>query len=135
MTQVWERLFIGSLQDAEELATSNPYDIATVITLCSEDVWPQEHNIKYLHYAISDQRPISQSMLVIIVEGVGKNIRRGKVLINCGAGMSRSPIIVAAWMQIVGYKNVEECLSEIVRLRPIVDPSPLLLASIKEQIG
>jgi protein-tyrosine phosphatase len=135
MTQVWERLFIGSLQDAEELATANPWDITTVITLCSEDVWPRAHDIKYLHYAISDQRPISQSMFVIIIEGIGGNIRRGKVLINCGAGMSRSPIIVAAWMQVVGYKFIEECLSEIARLRPIVDPSPVLLASVKEQIG
>ena len=34
MTKIWERLFIGGLADAEELATGNPFIITTVISLC-----------------------------------------------------------------------------------------------------
>jgi hypothetical protein len=30
MTQVWERLFVGSLADAEDLAGGNPSGITTV---------------------------------------------------------------------------------------------------------
>jgi protein-tyrosine phosphatase len=134
MTQVWERLFIGSLQDAEELATSNPHAITTVVTLCFEDVPKRSRNIAYLHYAIYDQRPVSHSMFVIIIEGIAKSIRRGQVLINCGAGMSRAPIMAAAWMHICGYTNIDVAIDEIGGKRSIIAPAPTLLKSIKEHL-
>jgi hypothetical protein len=33
-----EQLFLGSLEDVEELAVANPHQIATVITLCLEPI-------------------------------------------------------------------------------------------------
>ena len=38
VTQVWERLFIGGIGEAEALAESNPLEIITVVTLCREKV-------------------------------------------------------------------------------------------------
>ena len=38
MTQVWERLWLGSLLDAEELAEANPNRISAVISLCEASV-------------------------------------------------------------------------------------------------
>jgi protein-tyrosine phosphatase len=127
ITRVWERLFLGSIADAERLAKSNPDRITAVLTLCPQPPRSKAIGAEYFHFPFADDRPIPAGLL--------DTIRTGRVLVHCVAGSSRSPIIIAAWMQIVGYKNIDECLSEIVRLRPIVDPSPLLLASIKEQIG
>jgi hypothetical protein len=33
MNQIWERLYIGGLADANELATDNPLGITTVVSL------------------------------------------------------------------------------------------------------
>jgi hypothetical protein len=41
MTKVWERIYLGSLKDAELLATSNPLRIRAVISLCSEEPPPR----------------------------------------------------------------------------------------------
>ena len=46
--------------------------------------------------------------------------------------VSRSPIVTAAWMHVVGYKNIDAALAEVKRLRPIISPSPTLLKSVKE---
>lgn len=135
ITQVWERLFLGSLADAERLAKSNPHRITAVLTLCPQPPRSKAIGAEYFHFSVADDRPIPAGLLDTIFFALSKNIRLGRVLVHCVAGSSRSPIIIAAWMQIVGYRNIEECLSEIVRLRPIVDPSPVLLASIKEQLG
>jgi hypothetical protein len=37
-------------------------------------------------------------------------------------------------MQIAGYKNIDSALEEIAKLRPSIDPSPILLLSIKEHL-
>jgi protein-tyrosine phosphatase len=134
MTRVWERLFLGGIADAEMLARANPQRITSVLTLCPHPPRVRAADVEYFHLPIEDDRPILGKRLGEILDVMYQNIRRGRLLTHCLAGSSRSPIIVAAWMRIVGYKHIEECLSEIARLRPIVDPSPVLLASVKEQI-
>jgi hypothetical protein len=37
-------------------------------------------------------------------------------------------------MDACGYKNLEAALEELAGLRPIIDPSPTLLKSVKEHL-
>ena len=48
ITQVWERLFIGSFEDAEALAEANPLGINTVITLCEKPLRHRNPSIQYV---------------------------------------------------------------------------------------
>jgi protein-tyrosine phosphatase len=134
MNRVWERLYLGDWDDAEKLAKSNPNHITTVVTVCEDAVISRARRVNYLHFAIADSRAIPVAKLDAILDAIGENIRWGKVLINCGAGMSRAPIVTAAWMDACGYKNVEAALEELAELRPIIDPSPTLLKSVKEHL-
>jgi protein-tyrosine phosphatase len=68
------------------------------------------------------------------MKAIGEAVRQGKVLVHCGAGVSRSPVIVAGWMHLVGYKNVDAALSEIAELRPTIYPSGALLSSVRAQL-
>ena len=65
---------------------------------------------------------------------IEQGLQRGHLLIHCVAGFSRSPIVAAAWMQRCGYASIDKSLAEIAELRDI-DPSPVLLKSIKEQLS
>jgi protein-tyrosine phosphatase len=40
-----------------------------------------------------------------LMKTIGQLIRTGTVLLHCGSGVSRSPVIVAVYMHLVGYKN------------------------------
>ena len=113
MNRVWERLYLGDWDDAEKLAKSNPNHITTVVTVCEDAVISRARRVNYLHFAIADSRAIPVAKLDAILDAIGENIRWGKVLINCGAGMSRAPIVTAAWMDACGYKNVEAALEEL----------------------
>src|SRR5215467_9815501 len=44
MTKIWDRLYLGSFKDAEQLATTNPHRIRAVVSLCEEEV-PRASNI------------------------------------------------------------------------------------------
>jgi protein-tyrosine phosphatase len=132
ITQVWERLFLGGRDDAEHLVRLNPFGITTVVSLCEEKVLRRNPSINYVHIPIADATPITVGKFDAVIDAIAEDIRWGTVLLHCGAGVSRSPIMTGAWMYIVGCKNVDIALVEIKKLRPIISPSPILLASVKE---
>ena len=48
---------------------------------------------------------------------------RSPTLVCCGAGMSRSPAVVAAALSVVERKSLEECLKNVTEFHP-ADVSP-----------
>jgi hypothetical protein len=132
-TQVWERLYFGDFNDAEHLVKTNPVGITTVISVCKDGVFRRNPGINYVHIPIADATRIGVGQFDNVIDAIAENIRWGKILIHCDRGASRSPIMTAAWMHVVGYKNIDAALAEIKKLRrPIINPSPILLASVKE---
>jgi protein-tyrosine phosphatase len=134
MTRIWERLYLGSSADAERLSQSNPMGITSVVSLCEEKLLRRSPGINYVHIPIADAAPITVGQFDAIMDALAENIRWGTVLIHCGSGMSRAPIMTAAWMHVVGYKDIDSALEEIAGLRPIISPSNILLASAKEHL-
>lgn len=134
VTKIWERIYLGSLQDAELLVRSNPERITTVISLCQEPIVHHVAKITYIRIPISDTRPISAQKFEDIMFAVAIGVRRGNVLVHCLAGKSRSPIVVAAWLDRVGYAGIDKALSQIAELRDLA-PSRTLLASVKEAMN
>jgi len=134
VTQVWERLFIGGLSDAEELAAGNPHRITTVVSLSEIPVEAKRASINYLHFAIEDDEPVSVWQFDRILDALYENIRWGTVLLHCSQGISRAPSMVAAYMDAVGFKSIDAALEEIKRLRPFISPSTTLVKSLKEHL-
>ena len=132
-TQVWERLFVGGIGDAEAFAESNPLGITTVVTLCREKVQKFSPDVNYLHYPVRDARPIPVGHFDEIIDALFENLRWGKVLVHSRAGVNRAPIMAAAWMHVVGCKDIDAALADIGRLRT-VEPNPILLESVKEHL-
>jgi protein-tyrosine phosphatase len=133
MTKIWDRIYLGSFKDSEQLATANPCGIATVLSLCEEEVRRAE-NISYMHLPIADSRPIAAERFGEIMMAIERGVHQGKLLVHCAGGMSRSPIMVAAWMHHCGYAEIRKALHEITEMRDI-DPSPVLLKSVEERLS
>jgi atypical dual specificity phosphatase len=134
VTKIWERLYFGSLKDAEQLARSNPQRITTVLSLCREQPVHRAPKITYIHIPIPDSRPISAQKFEDIMFAIAIGVRRGNLLVHCLAGMSRSPILIAAWLHRCGYAGIDKALSEIARLRDIA-PSHTLLRSVNDLLS
>jgi len=131
MTRIWERLYLGGFGDAERLARLNPSGITTVVSLCEDQVLRRDPQVNYLHIPIADAKRIVVGQFDAIVDAIGENIRWGTVLLHCGSGISRAPIMTAAWMHVVGYKDIDQALEEIAGMRPIIAPSEILLSSVR----
>ena len=130
LTKIWERIYLGSLKDAERLARSNRQRIATVISLCQERPAERAPKIIYIRLPIADSRPIPAQKFEDIMFAIAIGVRRGNVLVHCFEGLNRSPILTAAWMDRCGYADVDKALTEIARKRDLV-PSRTLLTSVE----
>jgi len=135
ITRIWERLYLGSLKDASQLAAANPFGITAVVSLCSHKVPHRARNVSYTRVPIADSRPISARQFEAVMAAIAQGIRQGNLLIHCVGGVSRSPIMAAAWMHRCGYLNLVGSLLTIAQLRPITDPSPVLLRSVGEHLS
>ena len=133
VTKVWERLYIGGMDDTGELTDANTLGIATVITVCREAVRARAEGVNYLHFPVQEFRPLPVGRFDGIIDATWENIRWGKVLIHSLAGANRAPIIAAAWIHAVGCKHIDAALADIGKMRP-VKPSPVLLRSVKRAL-
>jgi protein-tyrosine phosphatase len=131
VTKIWERLYLGSLKDAAQLARSNPRRITTVVSLSRQPVAQRAPKIVYIHIPIADARPISAQTFEDIMFAIALGVRRGNLLVHCREGMNRSPIMIAAWMDHCGYAEIDKALSEIARQRDLA-PSGTLLKSVRD---
>src|SRR3984893_16028058 len=134
MQRVSERLDLGSLKDAEQLSRSNPQRIITVVSLCREQAVHRAPKITYIHIPIPDSRPIAGQKFEEIMFAIAIGVRRGNLLVHCLAGMSRSPILIAAWLHRCGYAGIDKALSEIAERRDLA-PSHTLLRSVKDLLS
>jgi protein-tyrosine phosphatase len=134
MTQIWERLFIGGIADAEELAAGNPHGITTVVSLSEIPVEHKRRGTSYLHLPIEDAEPVPVRQFDRILDAISENVRWGIVLLHCGVGVSRAPSLAAAYMDAVGYKGIDAAIKEIRQLRPFIHPSSTLFNSLKEHL-
>ena len=134
MTRVWERLWLGSRRDAEELAVANPYLITAVISLCEACITAKRRDVRYVHIPIEDAELVLARKIDAVINAIAQNIRRGTVLLHCSEGVSRAPSLTAAWMHYIGYRDVDAALAEIKLLRPIANPSKTLFDSVKEHL-
>jgi protein-tyrosine phosphatase len=119
--------------DAERLKL-NSRGINTVISVCEETL--DRHNLKinYLHLPVAEGKAISVGQFDAIIDAISENIRWGTVFIHCRFGMLRSPILVAAYMDAVGYKNIDAALDDILEVRLMGRLPCNLLDSVKEHL-
>jgi protein-tyrosine phosphatase len=131
ITKIWDRLHVGGAKDAERLSADNPLGIDAVITLCPEPIRSKNPRINYVHAPMPDGA-VETEILESILNAIAAQIRKGTLLLNCSAGFSRSPCMAAMWMDAVGYQSFDAALREVVRRRPVADPSPALVNSVRD---
>jgi protein-tyrosine phosphatase len=105
-----------------------------VLSICEEPVLRRRPGTNYVHLPVADATPVPVNQFDAVIDAVAENIRWGTILLHCGTGVSRAPTMAAAYMHVVGYKNIGAALMEIAKLRPIIDPSLILLKSVKEHL-
>jgi protein-tyrosine phosphatase len=128
---VQDTLWIGNAGDKDDLRAIHNHSIAAVVDLAYEEP-PTSLTRDLISLRIplvdGDGNDVNQVRLAIRV--IGQLIMAATpTLVVCGAGMSRSPAIVAAAISIVHGKSLDESLKNVTDGQPH-DVSPGLWSAI-----
>jgi len=125
------QLWIGNAGDARDPARLLQNGIVAIINLAAEEPSPVlPRSMVYCHFPLTDGAQDDPTILCVAIQTVATLLKsQVSTLVYCGAGMSRSPAIVAAALSIVRGGSAEEKLKEIVAGHPH-DVSPQLWEAV-----
>ncbi len=127
------RLWVGHAGDGRAFREVFDRGIKVIVQLALEEPPLQPpRELVYCRYPLLDGSGNSPAMLHLAVSCVATVMQRGMpTLVCCGAGMSRSPAIVAAALSTVEHTDVEECLRRVIQSHP-ADLSPGLWEEVRQ---
>lgn len=138
LTRVLDRLYLGGFANAESLAAHNPHGITCVLNCTAEPLslprpaGPHDPSgFAVFQMNQRDGEPWNVLRVHEALEWVRHHLNRGRaVLVHCHAGVSRSPVFVAAYLYTCGF-DFDQALALIRGARPQVQPAPVILSSMK----
>jgi protein-tyrosine phosphatase len=125
------QLWIGNAGDGGDPERLLQAGVVAAINLAAEEPSPVlPRSIIYCHFPLTDGAPDDPTILRVAIQTVVSLLRnRIATLVYCGAGMSRSPAIVAAALSIFQGGSPDEKLKEVVAGHPH-DVSPYLWEAV-----
>ena len=125
-------VWLGNALDARDLRRLYEAEIAAVVDLAIEERPAQlGREIVYLRFPLIDGAGNRPELLRLAIETVERLVKsQMPTLVACGAGMSRSPAIVAAALARVEKRAAEGVLQELVQGGPH-DVSPLFWDDVR----
>lgn len=97
--KVHENLYIGAYWPRINFKKLKKEGITAIVNLMEENHYnPRNLGFNYLHRGFPDDWYVPHSFLKDILEFIDVHIRKGKVLVHCAMGISRSGGIIVAWL-------------------------------------
>ena len=137
MTEIVPKLlWIGNAMDVREISRVLGAGIEALVDLALEEKpTSKTRDVIYCRFPLVDGGGNSPKLLRAAVDTVVSLLdKRVPTLVYCGAGMSRSPAIVAAALAASRGWSLERALREVITGRPH-DVSPALWGEVKEVCG
>jgi len=145
MNQITDKIWLGDLQDAQNISVLQAANIKAVLSLL-ENLESYFSSLIQIAY----QKAQIQHTLVSMIDG-GNNqddafrqafaVLEGfqdqglNTLVHCGAGVSRSPSVVIGWLMKHAKLTWDEALNEVGHKRPVIFPNPALKRTVLKVLG
>ena len=115
MTQVKDKVYFGRLYDFDERKILEERGLKHIINLAPEHTFLQKHffhrfyNLPFLDQTIPNPKLLHKAVLLI------EEHKKDGVYVHCALGLSRSVLVISAWLLYSGYgrDEVEKMMNEI----------------------
>lgn len=126
-----KQLFIGDAITARDLKLVYDHGITAVLDLAvDERPAVLGRDIIYCRFPLSDDGSNDDAIISAAIMCLMSMVQRNfTTLVACSAGMSRSPLVVAAALSLLSNQTLAECLAQTIQDSPH-DVSPTLYKSV-----
>ncbi|EPQ56967.1 phosphotyrosine protein phosphatases II, partial [Gloeophyllum trabeum ATCC 11539] len=129
-------LYLGPCSAASSQPFLSSHSITHVLSVGSSPSQKLD-GVTYHRISLSDSpsssiTKVCDSACTIIDSALQSKNGAGKILIHCSAGISRSPMVVAAYLMKRRGMTLKAALKQIIQVRPQISPNPGFLAQLKE---
>ncbi len=132
-TEITPILFVGGYLNGAELALANPFDIRAVLNVSTEGPYGKRPGINYCEVPFDDGHGVPEQAFTRCMEFLMFQYETGlRTLVHCAAGVSRSACVAAAFLHVSDQLPLDAALEHIKRKRPIVQPHPTILTSVRK---
>lgn len=137
ISQITERIFIGDQNDGQNLDALRQMGINCVMNATGvSDNLSGSPDFRYIRMNQEDGQPIPKATITSFLTFMETIMTdpKAKVLIHCGAGVSRASSFTICWLMTCGF-GWEEAEALVKLKRDIIAPHPVLKESILEYYG
>lgn len=97
--EVHPNLYIGAYWPRLNFQKFKEIGITAIVNVMEDNLYdPESLGFHYLHKGFPDDWYVPHSYLKEILDFIDIHIKKGKVLVHCAMGISRSGGIIAAWI-------------------------------------
>lgn len=134
MNKIIDRIYIGNYQSADMLNYRNPEGITHVLN-CTPDAHRGLRDFDVRQLDIDDGFEIPVDIIRFAISTIADAIHaKGKILVHCHAGVSRSVSLVCAYLMSCGF-SWDDALQFVRARRSQAFPHPNIERSIKHYFG
>lgn len=94
-----EKIYIGAYWPRINFKKLKKLGITSIINLMEDNLYdPRPEGFNYLHEGFPDNTYVSYEKLKKILSFMDVQLKKGKILVHCSMGISRSAGIIIAWL-------------------------------------
>jgi len=137
MSKILDHLYLGNIEDINNINFIKNNDIQLIINCASEVIVPSSYenmNISIINLKLYDDplQKIYFNLLNDISDKIDYFLKQKKgVLVNCYAGISRSSTFVIAYLMNKYNMNLDDAYSFVINKRLIIQPNSGFLKILK----
>eukprot|EP00040_Diaphanoeca_grandis_P026240 m.146783 g.146783 ORF g.146783 m.146783 type:complete len:351 (-) comp30499_c2_seq1:114-1166(-) len=125
-------LFLGAWGAAKDRHVLDDLKIEYIVNATEQCGQPFEGDLKYIQCALDDKpgANIEQFFDPCLEFMEDAKANKGRVLIHCQMGMSRSSTLVILWIMVKYKMNMRDATSLVRKERPFINPNPGFLKQL-----
>jgi protein-tyrosine phosphatase len=96
--KITEKLYIGAYWPQINFTKLKKVGITAIVNLMEKSLYVPPERFAYLHRGFPDNTYPPHRYIKEILEFISQHVKKGKVLVHCAMGISRSGGIIMAWL-------------------------------------